>query len=83
MGKKLIWNDKAKAHLRAIDQATALSILKALARFLATGEGDVKTLQGIDPPEQRLRVGEYRVLFHDLGDAIEVVSVKHPREAYR
>jgi mRNA-degrading endonuclease RelE of RelBE toxin-antitoxin system len=83
MGRHVVFRDKAKAQLRAMDQSTALRILKAIARFLATGEGDVRTLQGIDPPELRLRVGDYRVLFHDLGDAIEVLSVKHRREAYR
>jgi mRNA interferase RelE/StbE len=83
MGRKIIWTDQAKAQLRAIDQVTALRILHALARLLATGEGDVKRLQDIDPPEFRLRVGDYRLRFHDLGDAIEALSVKHRREAYR
>jgi mRNA-degrading endonuclease RelE of RelBE toxin-antitoxin system len=64
-------------------QATALRILHALARLLATGEGDVERLQGIDPPEFRLRIGDYRVRFHDLGDTVEILSVRHRREAYR
>ena len=83
MAKKVIWYRQAKANLRAIDQATALRILHALARLLATGEGDVERLQDIEPPEFRLRVGDYRVRFHDLGDTIEILSVKHRREAYR
>ena len=61
MGRKNIaWRDQAKAQLRAIDQPTALRILRALAHFAATGEGDVKRLQDIEPPEFRLRVGDYR-----------------------
>ncbi len=83
MGRKIVWTDQAKTQLRVIDQATALRILHALARLLATGEGDVKRLQGIDPPEFRLRVGDYRLRFHDLGDTVELLSVKHRREAYR
>jgi mRNA-degrading endonuclease RelE of RelBE toxin-antitoxin system len=83
MPKRIIWNDRAKAQLRAIDQVTALRILNALARLIATGEGDVKRLQGIDPPEFRLRVGDYRLRFHDLPDAVEVLSVRNRREAYR
>jgi mRNA-degrading endonuclease RelE of RelBE toxin-antitoxin system len=83
MGKKVIWTDRAKAGLRAIDQPTALRILHAVARLLATGEGDVKQLQNIDPPQFRLRVGDYRVRFHDLGDSILILAVKHRREAYR
>jgi hypothetical protein len=34
--------------------------LHILARYLATGEGDVKRLKDIEPPEFRLRAGDYR-----------------------
>jgi hypothetical protein len=61
MPKKIVWNDRAKADLRAIEQGTALRILHALARAIFTGDGDVKRLQGIQPPEFRLRVGDYRI----------------------
>lgn len=83
MGKSVVWTDQAKTQLRAIDQPTALRILHALARYLETGEGNVKRLQNIEPPEFRLRVGDYRVRFHDQGDAIRITAVKHRREAYR
>ncbi len=84
MGKKSVaWTDQAKADLRAIDQPTALRILHTVARYLASGEGDVKRLQDLEPPELRLRIGDYRVRFYDYGDSILVLSVKHRREAYR
>jgi mRNA interferase RelE/StbE len=84
MGKKSVaWTDQAKADLRAIDQPTALRILHTVARYLASGQGDVKRLQDLEPPELRLRVGDYRVRFYDYGDSILVLSVKHRREAYR
>jgi mRNA-degrading endonuclease RelE of RelBE toxin-antitoxin system len=83
MSKRIVWTDRAKANLRAIEQATALQILHALARMLATGEGDVKRLRDIEPPEFRLRVGDYRVRFRDFDNSIEILSVKHRREAYR
>ena len=83
MRKKIIWNDRAKGELRSIDQPTALRIFHAIAHLADTGEGDVKRLQEIDPPECRLRIGDYRVRFHDLGDALEITGVKHRREAYR
>jgi mRNA interferase RelE/StbE len=81
--KSIAWTDQAKADLRAIYQPSALRILHTVARYLASGEGDVKRLQDIEPPEMRLRVGDYRVRFHDLGDSILVLAVKHRREAYR
>jgi len=83
MPKKIVWNDRAKADLRAIEQATALRILHALARTIFTGDGDVKRLQGIQPPEFRLRVGDYRIRFRDFESTVEIISVKHRREAYR
>ena len=82
-GKIAIWTDRAKAQLRAIDQQTALRILRTLARYLATLDGDVKRLQGTDPPEFRLRVGDYRLFFQEKEDGIEVMAVKHRREDYR
>ena len=81
--KKIAWTDPAKADLRAIDQMTALRILHTVARYLASGDGDVKRLQDIEPPELRLRVGDYRVRFYDYGDSILILSVKHRSEAYR
>ncbi len=84
MGRRSIaWRDQAKAQLRAIDQQTALRILRALAHFAATGEGDVKRLQDIEPPEFRLRIGDYRLRFHDDGHTLYVNAVKHRRDAYR
>jgi len=83
MAKTVDWTDPAKADLRAIDQPTALRILHALARYVATDQGDIKRLQDSNPPELRLRVGNYRVRFQDLGDSIVVIAVKHRREAYR
>jgi len=37
----------------------------------------------IEPPEFRLRVGDYRVRFHHHEDTIRISAVKHRREAYR
>lgn len=83
MAKKIAWTENSKADLRSIDRSTALRILHVMARYLATGEGNVKHLQDVEPPEFRLRAGDYRVRFHDLGDSILVLAVKHRREAYR
>jgi mRNA-degrading endonuclease RelE of RelBE toxin-antitoxin system len=93
--RKIAWRDQAKAQLRAVDQPTALRLLRAvdqptalrllraLAHFAATGEGDVKRLQDIEPPEFRLRVGDYRLRFHDPGHTLYITAFKHRREAYR
>jgi mRNA-degrading endonuclease RelE of RelBE toxin-antitoxin system len=83
MAKKIEWTDAARADVRRIDRVAAMRIFEGLARFLFTEEGDVKFLQGSDPKEYRLRVGDYRIRFHDLGDVLQILSVRHRREAYR
>jgi mRNA-degrading endonuclease RelE of RelBE toxin-antitoxin system len=83
MARKIGWTSQAKADLRAIDRQTAVDLLHGLARFLSTEEGDVKRLQCTNPPELRLRLGDYRIRFYDHGDWIEVLAVKHRKEAYR
>jgi mRNA-degrading endonuclease RelE of RelBE toxin-antitoxin system len=84
MPQRVIFSIEARADLRAIDRQTALRLLKALARFLATDSGNVKQLEGFEPPRDRLRIGDWRVVFRKSGDgAIEVVRVRNRREAYR
>jgi mRNA interferase RelE/StbE len=51
-----------------------------LTEFAANGKGDVKRLKGRDG--SRLRVGDWRVLFHEERDSIIVVAVGHRREIY-
>ena len=66
------------------NRETALGLLTALARFLKTEAGNVKQLHGFDPPQYRLRVGAWRIIFRKSGpDAIDVVRVRNRREAYR
>ncbi len=79
--KRIVWTDPAKADVRRIDRETAMRILTALDRFVRTGEGDVKVLQGRD--ELRLRIADYRLFFVNITDALEVRRVLHRREAYR
>ena len=81
--KRIVWTEPAKADVRRIDRETAMRILTALDRFARTGEGDVKRRQDIEPPEFRLRVGDYRLFFANIADALEVRRVLHRREAYR
>ena len=83
MARKIEWTDAARADVRRIDSETAMRILEGLARFLLTEEGDVKLPKDSNPKEYRLRVGDYRVRFHDAGGVLQILSVRHRREAYR
>lgn len=79
----VLWSPDARSDLRAIDRETAMRILACLDRYLANRTADVKKLK---PPFAgfRLRCGDYRVFF-DLkdGNAIEIIGVRHRKEAYR
>ncbi len=83
MAKRLLFTDQAKADVRGIEQKTALQILRTIARFSDTEEGNVKRIEGENPPLFRLRAQDHRVFFRDLGDAIQITRIRHRREAYR
>jgi len=81
--KQVQWTGPALDDMAALDQGIARRVKRAVERFAGAGAGDVKRLQGIDPPEYRLRVGDYRVRFHQDGDTVYVLRVRNRREAYR
>jgi hypothetical protein len=83
MGKSIVWTEQAKADVRAIEQPIALQILKTLARYVQTGEGNTKQLQDVEPPLIRLRAQNHRVFFRDKGDYLEISRVLDRKEAYR
>ncbi len=83
MAKRIVWTDQARADVRAIEQPIALQILKTLARYAESGEGNTRLLQGIEPPLLRLRAQDHRVFFRDKGEYLEISRVLDRKEAYR
>jgi len=81
--REIEWAETALQDMAALDKGIALRLKKAVERFAATGSGNVKKLQGIDPPEYRLRVGDNRVRFDLAGEVVRVLRVRNRREAYR
>jgi mRNA-degrading endonuclease RelE of RelBE toxin-antitoxin system len=75
---------RAQRDLDALDKSARSAIVAALAA-LARGEPnvDVRRLQGTDPPQSRLRVGRYRVIFGIEPGVITVERVLDRRDAYR
>jgi mRNA interferase RelE/StbE len=51
-----------------------------LMEFASSGVGNVKRLRGREG--SRFRVGDWRVIFNEEGDAIVVLAVGHRREIY-
>lgn len=81
--KEIEWTEAALNDIAALDKGIARRVRRAVERFANTGAGNVKRLQGIDPPEYRLRVGDHRIRFHQGGDMIRILRVRNRREAYR
>ncbi len=77
------WTETALTDLASLDKGIARRIKQAVERFAETGAGNIKRLQGIDPPEFRLRAGDYRVRFYQDGETVQVLRVRNRREAYR
>jgi mRNA-degrading endonuclease RelE of RelBE toxin-antitoxin system len=68
--KQIAFTGEAKADIRAIPRNIAMNILAAIHRLAETGSGNIKALQHSEPPEYRLRAGDFRVRFtHESGDA--------------
>lgn len=82
MIKRVVLSTQAQSDLAALDPSVTLRILAATRRFASTGAGNVQGLRGIHPPEFRLRVGDWRVRFHDHGDWIDVLRVRNRKDAY-
>jgi mRNA-degrading endonuclease RelE of RelBE toxin-antitoxin system len=81
--RQIEWTEAALEDLAALDRGIARRVKQAIERFADIGAGNVKKLQGLDPPEYRLRVGDYRVRFHLVDETIRVLRVRNRREAYR
>ncbi len=85
MTRRVEITSRAERDLRGIDRRVATRIVQAIRRFADTDYGDVMKLRATDPPEWRLRVGQYRVrfAFSRDGTAIEVLRVLPRGRAYR
>jgi plasmid stabilization system protein ParE len=83
MAKRIVWTAQARADILAIEQPIALQILKTLARYARSGEGDTRQLRGIEPPLLRLRAQDHRVFFREKGECLEISRVLARKEAYR
>jgi mRNA interferase RelE/StbE len=78
--KPVVYTIAATKQLRRLPANIRERVIDKLHRHAATGAGDVKALTG--QARARLRVGDYRVVFVETGDAISVRAVGHRREIY-
>lgn len=84
MSWDVVWTRPAVTDLRRLGRPTAERVRHAVRRLVEEDYGDVTRLQGVVPPEWRLRVGDWRVRFaYDFDtQTIHVLRVRHRRDAY-
>jgi mRNA-degrading endonuclease RelE of RelBE toxin-antitoxin system len=80
----ICWSSEAARDLDRLDPNVADRVTAALDQFAIEGDGDVRRLAAIQPPEYRLRVGKWRVRFQiDYArETLYVMSVLLRDKAY-
>lgn len=78
-----IWRE-AKKQLARIHPSFRLVVLDKIEELAAKPEGLAKMVKQLKGrPEKALRVGDYRILFVETSEEIEIRAVAHRREVYR
>jgi mRNA interferase RelE/StbE len=78
--KTVAWTIAARRAFRRLPPQVQKSIAAKIVPYAETGTGDVKALVGRSGA--RLRVGDYRVIFVETTELIEVRSVGNRRDIY-
>jgi mRNA interferase RelE/StbE len=80
--RQVVFRPAAVRDLARLDRLVQACIAGALARYAATGLGDVKSLKD-RPGEMRLRVGKWRIFFYlEPPDLVRVLGIDNRGEAY-
>lgn len=85
MSLGVVWQSRAEKDLGRLDGSVQRRVIAAVTSFADTERGDVVQLRGVQPPEYRLRVGDWRVRFSIDRDAgrLHVLRVLPRDKAYR
>ena len=78
------WSPRALKDVEKLEKRTRERIVSSIERYAATGAGDVLQLAGVEPPEWRLRVGDWRVRFQKdpAGATLLILRVLPRDKAY-
>lgn len=78
--KTVTYSDQSIRQLRRLPAGMRERVIAKVARYAASGAGDVKRLVGRSG--QRLRIGDWRVIFAETETTIDVDSIGHRRDIY-
>jgi mRNA interferase RelE/StbE len=84
---KILYAEKAEKQLKRIvkgDRSAASMIINVIESYAANPAGvfDIKLLKGRYGNFKRLRIGNYRVIFSDEENVMQIYEIKHRQEAY-
>lgn len=84
MSWRVIWMPRALKDAKKLDPQIRARVATAIERFASTGSGDVIQLEGVHPPEWRLRVGDWRIRFQKdpAGPTVIILRVSPRDKAY-
>ena len=80
---RIEWSEEARADVRLLDRRAAMRLFEGILHFARTGGGAIAPLHGDLAESFRLRVGDYRVLFHLADNVMQIFGVRHRSKAYR
>ena len=80
--KSLAFTSAGRKAFRKLSPEMQARFIAALTVFAETGRGDVVPLEG-QPGDYRLRVGGFRVLFHDDGEVVDVFHAASRGQIYK
>lgn len=79
----VVWAASAKRELGRLDKPDQRNVEEAVARYAASGDGDVVSVKQ-RPGVRRLRIGGHRAFFVRVqGSTLQVISVRKREDAYR
>ena len=79
--KTVTYTLTADRALARLPSETRERIEAKIERYAATGQGDVKAMKGV--PVLRLRVGNYRVIFTEDHQVLDVLDVGDRSQIYQ
>lgn len=85
---EILYTEKAAKQLKKIakgDKKSASMIIIEIENYASNplGKFDVKLLKGNLETFKRLRVGNYRVIFDENQNIVNIYEIKHRQEAYK
>ena len=83
MSRALDWKPSARRDLKRLAPEIRTRVVEAMKHHAATGQGTVRKLIDVSPPEYRLRVGDWRIRFAVVSLGIEALERFVRREPLR